>query len=97
MQHTTVSRGVAILFASGAALVTAAPQVPKGSGRVADGELVSFVDRRVKDWQPTKDERRFDEIGWARDIRDAQRLAKQHNRPVFLFTYDGANMACYRC
>jgi hypothetical protein len=59
--------------------------------------LAAWVEQRVRDWQPTPEERRFDEIGWARDIRDALRLARQHNRPVFLFTYDGTDMAIFRC
>jgi hypothetical protein len=62
-----------------------------------DGDLAAWVDRRVQDWQPTPEERRFDEIGWARDIRAAERLAKEHGRPVFLFTYDGVCLADYRC
>ena len=60
-------------------------------------ELAAWVEQRVRDWQPTPEERRFDEIGWARDIREALRLARQHNRPVFLFTYDGTDMATFRC
>jgi len=54
------------------------------------------VQQRVAALQPRAEEKRFDEIGWAKDIRDAQRLAKQHNRPVFLFTHDG-RMNIGRC
>jgi hypothetical protein len=54
-----------------------------------DDQLTTWVDARVKEWQPTADERRFDEIGWAADIRTALRLAREHQRPVFLFTMDG--------
>jgi hypothetical protein len=66
------------------------------------GRLLARVDQRVQAWQPTRDERRLDDIGWAKDLRDAFRLAKEHNRPVFLFTYSGsANrehaMALQRC
>jgi hypothetical protein len=63
----------------------------------SDRDLPAWVEKRIQDWQPTKEERRFDEIGWAKDIRDALRLAKEHGRPVFLFTYDGAGLATYRC
>ena len=49
----------------------------------------AWVEQRVREMQPKADERRLDEIGWAKDIRDALHLAKQHNRPVFLFTHDG--------
>jgi hypothetical protein len=55
-----------------------------------------WVDQRVKEWQPTAEEKRFDEIGWAKDIRAAEKLAKEHNRPVFLFTHDG-RMNIGRC
>lgn len=63
---------------------------------LADKEVAAFVDQRVKAWEPTAAERRFDEIGWAKDIRDAERLAKEHGRLVFLFTHDG-HMAVGRC
>ena len=54
------------------------------------------VERRVRRWQPTAEERRFDEIGWAGDIREAIRLARRLGRPVFLFTHDG-HMNVGRC
>ena len=54
------------------------------------------VRQRVTELQPRTDEKRFDEIGWAKDIREALRMAKQHNRPVFLFTHDG-RMNIGRC
>jgi hypothetical protein len=57
---------------------------------------MAFVDRRVAQWQPTKDERMFDQIGWVDGILPAERLAKQTGRPVFLFTHDG-HMAFGRC
>lgn len=63
---------------------------------VSDSELRSWVDNRIEEFQPTEADRRFDQIGWARDILDARRLAQQHNRPVFLFTHDG-RMAIGRC
>jgi hypothetical protein len=67
------------------------------AAHVAPAEL-SFeaVQNRVGELQPRAEEKRFDEIGWARDIREALRLAKQHNRPVFLFTHDG-RMNIGRC
>ncbi len=57
----------------------------------------AWIEQRVQDWQPTKAERAFDQIGWAPDLLQAEELAKKHGRLIFLFTYDGANMACYRC
>jgi hypothetical protein len=70
---------------------------PCWAGPPGDGDLAAWVDRRVHDWQPTPEERRLDDIGWAKDIRAAERLAKEHGRPVFLFTYDGQCLATYRC
>jgi len=55
-----------------------------------------WVEQRVRELQPTAKEKRFDQIGWARDIREAKRLAKEHQRPVFLFTHDG-RMNIGRC
>jgi hypothetical protein len=63
---------------------------------VTDANLLSWVDAQVAERMPSAEERRFDEIGWAKDIRDALRLAKEHNRPVFLFTHDG-RMNLGRC
>ena len=59
-------------------------------------EQLARVEGRVRRWQPTVEERRFDEIGWARDLREALRLAREHGRPVFLFTHDG-HMNVGRC
>ena len=55
----------------------------------ADDRVRAAVDERVADWWPTPDEKRFDRIGWAADLRTALRLAAEHDRPVFLFTMDG--------
>ncbi|HKQ39749.1 MAG TPA: hypothetical protein VJ063_16850 [Verrucomicrobiae bacterium] len=56
----------------------------------------AWVEQRVRELQPKASEKRFDEIGWAEDIRDAIQLGKQHQRPVFLFTHDG-RMNIGRC
>jgi hypothetical protein len=85
-------RGLAAgLLAAGVLGVAAAGERPAD-----DKELATWVTKRVQEWQPTKDERRFDDIAWAKDIREAERLAKEHGRPVFLFTHDG-HMAVGRC
>jgi hypothetical protein len=70
--------------------------VPGGESP-ADRRDATWVGKRVEAWQPTKAERAFDEIGWATDLHEAERLGKQHGRPVFLFTYDGASLSGYRC
>jgi hypothetical protein len=55
----------------------------------AEKQVQTEVDKRVADWWPRAEEKRFDRIGWAADIRSARKLAVEHNRPVFLFTMDG--------
>ena len=55
----------------------------------ADADLARWIDKRVEERQPPAADKRFDEIGWAHDIRTALALAKEHDRPVFLFTHDG--------
>ena len=70
-----------------ALLTTAALQ---GQDRIpADRDVADWVQKHVRVWQPTADERRFDDIGWVADIRTALKLAKETDRPVFLFTHDG--------
>jgi hypothetical protein len=49
----------------------------------------AWVAARVQELQPTPQERKIDQIGWARSILAAENLAKQNGRPVFLFTHDG--------
>ena len=55
----------------------------------ADDQTRATVDERVAEWWPTAAEKRFDQIGWAADLRGARKLAADHDRPVFLFTMDG--------
>ena len=59
-------------------------------------KLVQRVQDRVRKLQPTREEKKIDEVGWAPTIVDALLLARQHNRPIFLFTHDG-NIATGRC
>jgi hypothetical protein len=98
MKATELKIGIALWFTAG---LTGAGILGQQPATGAD-ELVSRVEKRVQAWQPTKAERRLDEIGWAKDIRDALQLAKKHGRPVFLFTYSGSKeredaLALRRC
>lgn len=52
-------------------------------------DFVARTDGCVASWKPTAAERRFDEIGWSTDIRTALALAREHRRPLFVFTHDG--------
>ncbi len=73
---------------AGIALMSSAGK-PSPAG-ITNEQVAGWVRNRVKALQPTSEERRFDEIGWAKSIVEAERLARQRNRPVFLFTYDGS-------
>ena len=57
--------------------------------QIPDGQVVPWTEKRVTEWQPKASERRFDEIGWSKDILSARRLAQSSQRPVFIFTMDG--------
>lgn len=57
---------------------------------------VARIDKRIADWQPTRAERRFDDIGWAPDLCTALKAGKAHQRPVFVFTHNG-RMQFGRC
>jgi hypothetical protein len=54
-----------------------------------DDKLVDSVEKKVREIQPSRAEKRFDEIGWAPSILAARELSKKSNRPMFLFTYNG--------
>ena len=60
-----------------------------GAAGSSSNSLILQVEQKVQDALPTKLEKRFDEIGWAPDIRSAERLARQRRRPILLFTHDG--------
>jgi hypothetical protein len=91
-----------LLAASLAGIGLLGPWAFAGDRSASDDGLTARVDQKVGAWQPTKGERRLDEIGWAKDIRDALALARANHRPVFLFTYSGSTnrehaMALQRC
>ena len=77
--------GIALLRTL-ALLGTAAFQEPAPAAPVDE---FARIEKWIKDWQPTAEDRRMEEIGWAKDIPEAIRLSKQHNRPVFVFTHKG--------
>ncbi len=79
---------VFVLFPSSGALA--------GEKDVSFKDLQDRVDQRVADWQPSADEKRFDQIGWCTNLLEAEKLARDHQRPIFLFTHDG-RMNVGRC
>ena len=47
------------------------------------------IDRWIQEWQPTIADRKFEEIGWVKEIAEAIKLGRQHGRPVLVFTHKG--------
>jgi hypothetical protein len=90
-QHFFPLEAAAWLLAAVALSLDASAQ-----GKPLPDDPAPWVSQRVALWQPVAEERRFDEIGWASDLLEARRLAREHHRPVFLFTHDG-HMAVGRC
>jgi hypothetical protein len=88
--------GARLLPLLGGTLLLASPSVADDPAPVADKDVTSYVDRRVEEWQPTTDEKRFDQIGWCTSLLQAEELARKHDRPIFLFTHDG-KMQVGRC
>jgi hypothetical protein len=72
-----MSKILAVLFLVLATQDKAAPRSP------------AWVDGRILEIQPAPDDRKFDTIAWVPSITEALRLAKQHSRPIMMFTYDG--------
>lgn len=103
MTNTTALVTVAVLLSAGSGLgassrvaravetsleVCPAPKVAVPRPAEA-AQWPAWVDRRIDDLQPLPQERKFDRIGWSRTILDAEKLAREHVRPIFLFTHDG--------
>ena len=104
MRATKLKINAALLLAASLAwtVVLGQQAFPGEEPLSGDSGLSARVDKLVEAWQPVQAEHRLDDIGWAKDIRDAVRLAKENNRPVFLFTYSGSAvrehaMALQRC
>jgi hypothetical protein len=83
------------LFASAVAWL---PTVPATGEEPNPAEPLDAeaIERRLNEIQPTATERRFDAIGWVSGVRAAERLAREHGRPVFLFSNVG-QMDIGRC
>ena len=56
---------------------------------ISDAKVVRWVEKAVTERQPPPEDKRFDEIGWAPDLRTAIKLGKEHGRPIFVLTVDG--------
>ena len=47
------------------------------------------LERRAAGLVPTKDQLRYQEIPWVHDLAEAQAIARQERRPIFLWGYGG--------
>ena len=81
-----MNRWIKIIFTMAAGI--AALDAQNAEPQPGDRDL-AWVEKRAQELEPAARERRIDEIGWASDIRQAERLAGENSRPVFLFTHDG--------
>lgn len=86
----------AALLAAPPGLLPGAVAAEPAQSAPSDAELATWVDQKVEACQPKAAERTFDQTGWLTEIVPALKLAKEHNRPVMLFTHDG-RMARGRC
>jgi len=71
------------------ALATSATFLWWGGGVEERPRDLAEIERRVREWQPTPEERRFDEIGWVGSIAGSLRLSRESGRPVVLLTQSG--------
>ena len=78
---------VVILLVIGAAVAAETANVP--AAKPAMNEDLAWVNKRIQQYQPRPEEKRFDQIAWASDIVEAVRLARETHRGVFYFTHDG--------
>ena len=83
--------GGTLLSAKGPALAveSAGSTRPAEISKSFDPFDISSIHQKAEACRATAEERKFDRIGWATRILDAEQLAREHNRPVFLFTHDG--------
>jgi hypothetical protein len=96
LMNTRRSARLAILAFGLAGLGVALADDQPRPAPVSDADVVSFVQKRVADWQPTAEERRFDEIGWCKSVLEGEKLSRETKRPLFWFTHDG-KMSAGRC
>ena len=55
----------------------------------AEPHDAAWVSHRLQEWQLTAKDRSWESIGWAKDLKEALWLGREHDRPIFLFTHDG--------
>jgi hypothetical protein len=86
MRHSIVYS----LFSCGLALTFSPSPLPaKDKEPIRDSHVASWVEKQVKRFQPGREDKLFDQVGWVTGILPAEKLAQKYHRPIFLFTYDG--------
>jgi hypothetical protein len=89
-------RSSAALLVVGAVLGVTLAGAFAAENYLPDDKLVTQVEKRVHELQPTRDDRKLDLIGWAPDILAAEQLARTANRPIFLFVENGEKVGITR-
>lgn len=96
MHVTILKSALMTCFLIGGALIPASCGLAEDTSSAPEEDPQGWVEKRIEEIQPTAEEKRFDEIGWTRNLLDAEKLALEHQRPIFLFTHDG-KMNAGRC
>ena len=60
-----------------------------GAAPIADSFLVKWTDRRIAQVKPKAADKGFETVGWVSGLRHAFDLGREHQRPIFVFTYSG--------
>jgi hypothetical protein len=95
MHSYQVKRGILEFVVLGSACLVTLP-VSSQEKKPESRDDRERMNRRIQEIQPTAKELRFDAIGWVSGIREAERLARENGRPVFLFSNVG-QMDLGRC
>lgn len=68
-----------------------------GHADVSDKHLVWWVNQRATQLEARFSQRPFASIRWAHDFNSAYTQASLHQRPLFVFSFDGIDLASGRC
>ena len=90
MKFKTVTRLLLAAGISGGGAMFLGLVMVGAANSPAERTNLSWIDERVAAWELSEEERRFDEIGWVGGLNEAERLARDWKRPLFVFTYSGS-------
>jgi len=96
MMWARVRIAVAVMAAVSTGAGAATPQEPSNRPSAPADEFAR-IDKLIKDAQVKPEDRKMDQIGWAKTIREGMELAKKHGRLFFFFGFDGESIETGRC